>query len=217
MLNIEVLEQFLDRLGTHLGTEGVRPELLNESIVLFFNNDLALFQGGLTWVEHDVGFAVQNLLKFLKRDVKQGADTRRQALEKPNVRHGCSQADVAHTLAPHLALDNLDAAFLTNHAPVLHALVLAAIALVVLDGPKNLGAKKTVALRLECPVVDGFRLLHLAMGPFPNFNRAGQSDADGGEAQGVFRFLEKIDEDVFQDDLLYRVISVAASESKSQT
>jgi hypothetical protein len=45
---------------------------------------------------------------------------------------------------------------------VLHALVLAAITLVVFGWAKDFGAKETVTLRLECPVVDRFRLLDFA-------------------------------------------------------
>jgi hypothetical protein len=43
---------------------------------------------------------------------------------------------VAEALATHLRLDHLDAALLAHDAAVLHALVLAAQALVVLHGPK---------------------------------------------------------------------------------
>ena len=68
-------------------------------------------------------------------------------------------------------LRDLDAALLADDAAVLQALVLAAQALVVLDGPEDLGAEETVALRLERAVVDGLRLLALrrttTTGSFP--------------------------------------------------
>jgi hypothetical protein len=48
---------------------------------------------------------------------------------------------------------------------VLHALVLAAVALVVLDRPEDLRAEQAVALRLEGAVVDRLGLLDLAVRP----------------------------------------------------
>src|SRR5262249_34496044 len=80
----------------------------------------------------------------------------------PDVRDGRREVDVAHALAAHLGLDHLDAALLAHHATVPHALVLAAVALVVLGRPEDLGAEQAVTLGLEGAVVDGLRLLHLA-------------------------------------------------------
>jgi hypothetical protein len=72
---------------------------------------------------------------------------------------------VAHALAPHADQRDFDAALLADDALVLHALVLAAQALVVLDRPEDAGAEQAVTLRLERAVVDGLRLLDLAERP----------------------------------------------------
>ena len=64
---------------------------------------------------------------------------------------------------------------------MLHALVLSAQALPVGDGAEDAGAEQAVALRLEGPVVDGFRLGDFAMRPAPNLFRRGQTDPDGIE------------------------------------
>ena len=82
------------------------------------------------------------------------------------------QVDVAEALAAHLGLDDLDAALLADDAAVLHALVLAAVALVVLHRAEDLGAEQAVPLRLERAVVDGLRLLHLAVRPLADLLRA---------------------------------------------
>ena len=58
------------------------------------------------------------------------------------------------------------AALLADDALELHALVLAAQALVVLGRPEDAGAEQAVAFGLEGTVVDGLRLLDLAIGPF---------------------------------------------------
>jgi hypothetical protein len=122
-------------------------------------------------IDDDVGLAVQHLLEVLQGDVEQVADARRQRLEEPDVRDRRGQVDVAEALAPHLGLDDLDAALLADDAPVLHALVLAAEALVVLHRPEDLGAEQAVTLRLERPVVDRLGLLHLAVRPLPDLLR----------------------------------------------
>ena len=48
---------------------------------------------------------------------------------------------MAHALTADFALGDLDAAALADDAPVLHPLVLAAEALVVVDGAEDLGAE----------------------------------------------------------------------------
>src|SRR5262249_4717858 len=106
-----------------------------------------------------------------------------------------------------LGLDDLDAALLADHAAVLHALVLAAVALVVLDRAEDLGAEQAVALGLERPVVDGLGLLDLAVRPLADLLRRGQHDADRGEGTRVLRLLEEV-EDVLHGCSL-RVFEVA--------
>ena len=91
---------------------------------------------------------------------------------------GVASVDVAEALTTHLGLDDLDAALLAHDAAVLHALVLAADALVVLHRPEDLRAEQAVSLRLERAVVDRLRLLHLAVRPLPDLLRAGQRDAN---------------------------------------
>jgi hypothetical protein len=65
----------------------------------------------------------------------------------------------------HAAQRDFNAALFADDALVLHALVLAAQALVVLDRAEDARAEQAVALRLEGPVVDGLRLFDFAEGP----------------------------------------------------
>ena len=92
------------------------------------------------------------------------------------------ELDMAHALAPNARQRHLDAALLADHALVLHALVLAAQALVVLDRPEDARAEQAVALGLERAVVDGLGLLDLAVGPGQNLLRARDRDLDLIEA-----------------------------------
>jgi hypothetical protein len=101
------------------------------------------------------------------------ADARRQRLQEPDVRNRSGQFDVAHALAAHLGQRDFNAALFADDALVLHALVLAAQALVVLDRAEDAGAEQAVALGLERTVVDGLRLLDFAERPGQDLLRAG--------------------------------------------
>ena len=88
------------------------------------------------------------------------------------------QFDMAHAVTAHLGQGNLDTAFLTDNAFVLHALVLTAQAFVILDRAKDTRTEQTIPLRLEGPVVDRLRLLDFTKRPGADLLRAGNRDAD---------------------------------------
>src|SRR4030088_236263 len=88
---------------------------------------------------------------------------------------------MAKPLAAYLRLSDLHTALVANHAPVLHALVLAAEALPVGDRAEDLRAEQPVALRLEGAVVDGLRLGHLAERPRQDLVGRGERNPDGIE------------------------------------
>src|SRR5205823_4225656 len=87
------------------------------------------------------------------------------------------RARCGHALTTHLGERHLDAALLAGDAAELHALVLAAQALVVLDRSEDAGAEQPVPFRLESAVVDGLRLLDLAVAPGADALGAGDRDA----------------------------------------
>src|SRR5262249_17498892 len=93
--------------------------------------------------------------------------------------------------AAHPGPRDLDAALVTDDAGELHALVLAAGALVVLGRPEDARAEQAVALGLECPVVDGLGLLDLAVRPVANLLRRGQLDPDRAERHGLRMPIEE--------------------------
>src|ERR1700682_5045075 len=98
------------------------------------------------------------------------------------MRHRRGQLDMAHAVASHLRQGDLDPAFLADDAAILHALVLAAQALIILDRTKYAGAEQPVSLRLEGAVVDRLGLFVLAIGPRADALRAGDRDPDLVEA-----------------------------------
>src|SRR5262245_7302672 len=95
-----------------------------------------------------------------------------------------------HALAPHFGQGHLDPAFLADQALVLHALVLTAQTLIVLDGTKDTRAKQAIPLRLEGAVVDRFGLFDFAERPRHDVVRARNRDADLIESRGWCLLLE---------------------------
>src|SRR5918995_3034648 len=119
------------------------------------------------------------------------------------------ELDMAHAVAPHARERHLDATLLADHALVLHALVLAAQAFVVLDRPEDARAEQAVALGLEGAVVDGLRLLDLAVRPGQNLLRARDRDLDLIEALRLRRLVEEIHDLLIHRRLLN--VSIARS------
>src|SRR5262249_62669 len=196
LVHVDVLQEVADRLGAHAGRERVLAELLDRLQVALLGQQLTALQTGLLRVDDDVRLALHDLLQVLERDVQQVADARRQRLQEPDVRDRGRQVDVAQALAADLGLDHLDAALLADDPAVLHALVLAAVALVVLHWPEDLRAEQAVPFRLERPVVDRLRLLHLTVRPLTDLLGRRQRNADRRERQRIFRLLEEV-ENVF--------------------
>src|SRR5438309_8398934 len=122
-----------------------------------------LISGMITWVDHNVGLKVKNLLEFTQRYVQQVADARRKTLEKPNVRAGACEFDVAQPLAANFRLCDLDTALVAHHSAVFHPLIFAAQTLPIGDRTEYLRAEQPIALRLTGPIVDRLRFGHLSM------------------------------------------------------
>src|SRR4029078_5656748 len=163
--------------------------------VLLLVQELAVLERRQAGLGHHVVLEVEDALEVAQRHVEQQADAGGQRLQEPDVRHRRGELDVAHALAAHLGERHLDAALLAGDAAELHALVLAAQALVVLDRSEDAGAEQPVTLRLEGAVVDGLRLLDLAVAPGADALGAGDRDADlveGRSALGLAQYVDQV-------------------------
>src|SRR5581483_49120 len=178
LLKIERLEHLADRFRADHGGEAVLAEFVLRLQILVFGQQLTVLQRGEARLQHNVIFEIENALEVLQRHVEQQTDAARQRLQEPDMRDRRGQFDMAHALAPHAAERDLDRALLADDALVLHALVLAAQALVVLDRAEDARTEQAVAFRLERAVVDGLRLFDLAVGPGQNLFRARDRDLD---------------------------------------
>jgi hypothetical protein len=178
LLQVDGGQHFADGFGTDVRLEGVGPEVILRVHELLLGHQLSVGEVGQARFDHDVVLEIQDAFQIAQRHVQHQADARGQRLEEPDVRDGRGQLDVAHPLAADLLQRDFDAAFLADDAAILHALVLAAQAFVVLDRTEDARAEKTVTFGLERAVVDGLGLLDLAVGPRENPLRAGQRDLD---------------------------------------
>ncbi len=78
---------------------------------------------------------------------------------------------MAHALAPHFGLCDLNPTFVAHYAFVSDPFVLTAIALPVVHGPEDTLAKESVTLGFERSVVQSFGLLYLAVRPLTDLLR----------------------------------------------
>ena len=195
LLQVHALQNLADRLGADHGGEAVLAVFVDRAQIIVLVQELTVLERRQAGVEHDVGFEIEDALEVLQRHVEQKPDARGQRLQEPDVRDGRRERDVAHALAAHARQRHLDAALLADDALVLHPLIFAAQALVVLDRPEDAGAEQAVALGLERAVVDRLGLLDLAERPRQNLFRARDRDldlverlrsGDGGEGIGDF-------------------------------
>ena len=178
LIEVDLLQQLLDGFGAHAGLEVVLI-LFAHVAVFFFGQDLVLGQRAVAGIGDDVAGEVQDLFEDAGADIEEQTHAGRDALEIPDVAAGRGELDMAHALAADLGARDLDAAAVADLALVADLLILAAVALPVLGGPENALAEQAVALRLQGTVVDGLRLLYLAVGPLADHFRRSDADLDG--------------------------------------
>ena len=178
-------QEELQRLRPDRCLEAVLAVLIDGIHILFFAQKLLRLQIGQPRVRYNTIFKIENALDILERHVEHHADPRRKNFQKPHMRNRSRKLDMPHALAAHLGMGHLDAALLANDPLVLHALVLAAKALVVLDRSENFGAEQPLGLGLERAVVDGLRFLDLAARPRANL--FGRRKGDPNRIKGLRR------------------------------
>ena len=190
-VDVDRTEKFTDGFGTHHGLEVIAEfgRGLNE---FFFIEQLTAFERREARIDDDIGFEVENAFDVAQRNVEHHAHTARQALQEPDVRNRARQVDVPHAFATHLGERDFNATLLADDAAILEALVLAANALVVLRRAEDLGAEKTVALRLLGTVVDRFRLLDFTVRPRMDLLGTRKTNADRIEMLVLLDLVENV-------------------------
>ena len=85
---------------------------------------------------------------------------------------------MAHALATHAREGDFDTALFADDALILHALIFAAQAFIILDRPKDARAEQTIALRLKGAVIDRLWLFDFTERPRKNLFGAGDRNLD---------------------------------------
>ena len=202
LLKLNPAQHLLHGFRADADTEGILAEFIQLRLILIFVQQLMQLEIREARFQHHIAFEVQNLLKLLQRHIHHEAHARRQGLQEPDMRDGARQFDMAHAFAAHLGQRDFHAAFFANNAAELHPLILAAKALIILDRAKDPRAEKPIPLRLEGAVIDGFRLLDLAIGPGPDLLRARHGDLDLVKSDGLTRLTQDFHKLVHAANLL---------------
>src|SRR5215471_15801087 len=113
---------------------------------------------------------------------------------------------MAHAVTSDFGERDLHAAFLANDAAILHTLVLAAQALVVLNRAEDSSAEQAVAFGFERAIVDRLRLLDLAERPGVNSLGTRDRDADLVKALSAADLPKNIHQFVHQRPLCWSVV-----------
>ena len=179
LFQVQFLQEGLDGFCAHAGLEGIIAVLLHGFLIFRFGEDLLLRQIGRARIEDDVRCEIQHPFQSTGRNGEDEADAARDPLEVPDMGYRAGEADVAHAFAADLGAGHFHAALVAHRAFIAHSLVFAAFAFPVLRRSEDLFAEKTVGLRLQGAIVDGFRLRDFAVGPFKDLFRGGDADLHG--------------------------------------
>ena len=204
-VEVEVGEQVVDGLGTHLGNELVGIGVVKQVVVgiegavgielgqLFLGQQVVLVGavevetlGVLasfeqTGLDDGILLIVDDGIELLGGHSEQVANLVGQRAEVPDMSHGDDEFDVTTAVAAHLLLGDLDAATVTDDALVADALVLATGTLVVACRAENALAEESVAFGLVRAIVNGLRFGYLTVGVLKNLLGRSQTDGNLGK------------------------------------
>jgi len=164
--------------------------LVHRFAIFLFGEDLAIIKIAFPFIKNNIRLEIENTLELFQGQVEHSRDPTRQRLEEPNVCNRTGQVNVTETFTTNLARNDLDTTLFTDDATVLHALVFAAVTLVVFSWPKDFGTEETITLRLECPVVNRFRLLNFAKRTLTYLLGRRDRETNGVKIERVFRPLK---------------------------
>ncbi len=172
LLKVKRDQHVTDRFRTDACRKAVITILILCVKELFFREKLSFLQRRQARLDNNIVFEIKNALKILKRHIHQKADARWQRLQEPDMGNRRSKFDMAHTLTANLRQRYFHTAFFADNTFVLHALIFAAQALIVLHRTKNTRTEQPVTLWLERTVVDRLGLFNFTKRPGKNSLRA---------------------------------------------
>ena len=160
LVQVDLLKERADSLRPHACSEGATVAVLG-CIVFFLGEELHFLELGFAWVYDNVFFVIKDRAQRGNGQVKEQTHATRHGPVEPDVRDRACQLDVAHALTAHSGIGDFYAAAVADDPLVAYRFEFSAIAFPLFGCPENPFAEKPVALRSECPVIDGFRFLNL--------------------------------------------------------
>ena len=183
---IHIGKELLQSGGTHLGGE-VTAFSFEVNVTVFVDQFIRL-KIGITRIEHDVLFVINDIVEGLGVKIQNRTEHTRLVLHKPNVSERDGEFDMTHTFTTHLGMGNFHTATVANDALKTDTLVLTAVTFPVLHRSENAFAEQAITFRLERTVIDRFRLGNFTIGPLTDQFR--RSKVNGDFTIVVFRIIE---------------------------
>ena len=206
-VEVEVAEQVVNGLSTHLDDDLVRIGILEGVVILRHDGEyllvlvlieehfvldrnsilirFALLADLLTLEDagtyDEVFLVVDDRLQFLGRDTEQRSHLGRQGAEIPDMGNGNDELDMTHTLTTHFLLGYLHTASFADDTFVTDAFVFTTVALVVFGRTEDTLTEQTVTFRFVGTIVNRFRLEHLARGDLHDLIGRSETDSDLSE------------------------------------
>ena len=179
LVKIQFFQQGLDGFCPHACLEGTFTIFLNRLLIFLFIHNLLFYQLGFAWIQYDVRCKVEYTFQLAWRNIEDQSDTGWNSLKVPDMGYRACQLNMPHTFTTYFGAGYFDAALVADGASVTHFLIFSAFAFPVFGRSENLFTEKTILLRFEGSVVNGFRFCYFTMGPFQNLLRGGDADLHG--------------------------------------
>ena len=179
LFEIDFLQKRLNRFGAHGRFERIFAVIFNRFPIFGFRQNLLFREIRAARIEDDVGGKVEDTLQRARGNIQNEPDAAGDAFEIPNMRDRARQIDMTHPLAAHFGARDFHAALVADRAFVAHSFIFSAFAFPVLGRSENFLTEKPVGFRFQRPVIDGFRLCDLTVGPSPYRVRGGDADLHG--------------------------------------
>ena len=181
-------QKLFDGLSAHTCAESIAV-LLAGILIFLLRQDLLVLQFGIACIQNDIICKVQNFLQSSRRQIQNQSHAGRNPFEVPDMRYRSCQLDMSHTLTAHTGLGDFYAASVADNTFITDFLIFSTMTLPVLARSEDSLTEQAVFLRFQCSVVNGLRLLYLAVGPLPDFLRGGQADLNGIEGHLIVLFI----------------------------
>ncbi len=142
-MKINALKQLANGFGTHHGNE-IIPHFIPNLVIFIHFDQFIFFIGGITRVNHDEGFIIEDAFQILHGHIQQSANLAGSAFYEPDVRNGYREGNMSHTGAAHSGAGYQHITAIANCVLKTFFLIFSAGTFIVPFGAKNSFTEKAV-------------------------------------------------------------------------